>query len=105
VTDLDVTLDGHFLSQLTEATRGAITLSARSGGDVLAESKHDVRILAPNEWGGCNSIPDILAAFIQPNDPAVSRIVRDASDLLRAENKDAGMEGYQRSKARVWEQA
>ncbi len=105
VADLDVTLDGLLLGQLTEATRGVITLTARSGGDTLAELKHDTRILASNEWGGCTSIPDILAAFVQPNDPAVSRIVREASDLLRAENKADGMEGYQGSKSRVWEQA
>ena len=105
ITDLDVALDGPFLSQLTEATRGLITLTARSGEDVLAELTQDVRILAPNEWGGCSSIPDILAAFVQPNDPAVSRIVREASNLLRAGNKPDGMEGYQGNKARVWEQA
>ncbi len=105
VADLDVTLDAVFLGQLTEATRGVITLTARSGGNALAELKHDTRILAPNEWGGCSSIADILAAFVQPNDPAVSRIVREASNLLRAESKADGMEGYQGNKARVWEQS
>lgn len=105
VVGLDVALDGILLSQLTEATRGIITLTARKGRDILAELKHHARILAPNEWGGCTSIPDILAAFVQPNDPAVSRIVRQASDLLRAENKSDGMEGYQGNKIRVWEQA
>ena len=105
VSDLDVAIDGTLLGRLTEAARGSVVLVARSGGTVVAEQQSDFRILAPNEWGGCSSIPDILAAFVQPNDPAVSRIARDASDLLRAENKPDGMDGYQSSKARVWEQA
>ena len=103
--DLDVPVDGPFLSGLTEATRGTVSLTARSGGTVVAEFTQDIRILAFNEWGGTAGIPDILAAFVQPNDPAVARIIRDASDLLRASGKSDSFEGYQGNKTRVWEQA
>jgi len=103
--DLDVPVDGPLLSGLTEATRGTVSLTARSGGSVVAEFTQDIRILAFNEWGGTAGIPDILAAFVQPNDSAVARIIRDASDLLRASGKSDSFEGYQGNKTRVWEQA
>ncbi len=103
--DLDIPVDGPFLSGLSEATRGTVSLVARSGGEVVGEFTQDIRILAHNEWGGTAGIPDILAAFVQPNDPAVARIIHDASDLLRASGKADSFEGYQGSKARVWEQA
>ena len=105
VEDLDVGLDGAFLAGLTEATRGTVRLIARMGEAVLAEADRDIRILAHNEWGGTLGIPDILAAFVQPNDPAVASILHAASDLLRASGKLDSFEGYQGNKTRVWEQA
>ena len=105
IDDLDVGLDGPFLAGLTEATRGGVTLVARCGQDVLAEASQDIRILAHNEWGGTQSIPDILAAFVQPNDPAVAGILHAASNLLRASGREDSFEGYQGNKSRVWEQA
>jgi very-short-patch-repair endonuclease len=103
--DLDIPLDGPFLSGLSEATRGTVSLVARSGGEIVGEFTQDIRILAFNEWGGTAGIPDILAAFVQPNDPAVARIIHAASDLLRASGKVDSFEGYQgSSKTRVWEQ-
>lgn len=105
IQDLEVELDGAFLAGLTEATRGTVSLEVRSGMDVLAVSSQDIRILAHNEWGGTLGIPDILAAFVQPNDPAVAGVLHAASDLLRAEHKVDSFEGYQGNKTRVWEQA
>ncbi len=102
--DLDITVDGPFLAGLSEATRATVTLVARSGGKPVGEFTQDIRVLAHNEWGGTAGIPDILAAFVQPNDPAVARILHDASDLLRAGGKTESFEGYQGSKTRVWEQ-
>ena len=103
--DLDIPVDGPFLSSLSEATRATVTLIARSGGEPVGEFTQDIRVLAHNEWGGTAGIPDILAAFVQPNDPAVARILHQASDLLRAGGKTDSFEGYQGTKTRVWEQA
>ncbi|MDT7953705.1 MAG: DUF4011 domain-containing protein, partial [Acetobacteraceae bacterium] len=105
IEDLEIGLDGPLLAGLTEATRGSVTLVARSGQDVLVEARHEIRILAHNEWGGTQAIPDILAAFVQPNDPAVASILHAASNLLRASGKVDSFEGYQGNKTRVWEQA
>ncbi|MFL1461630.1 DUF3320 domain-containing protein [Roseococcus sp. DSY-14] len=104
---LDVELDGAFLSSLTEATRARVSLVATgAGGTALAEAHEEVRVLAYNEWGGCGGIPDILAAFVEPNDPAVPRLLRATSDKLRAAGKNDGLDGYQQgSKPRAWEQA
>jgi len=93
--ELDVSVDGPFLSGLSEASRGIVSLTARSGDEILAEFTQDLRILALNEWGGTAGIPDILAAFVQPNDPAVARILRSASDLLRTGGRADTFEGYQ----------
>src|SRR3546814_17926225 len=39
-----------------------------------------------------------------PNDPAVSRLLKEASEILRRSGKDPSLEGYQqKSRKRVWE--
>ncbi len=104
--DLDILIDGPFLTGLSEAIRGTVSLVARSGGEIVGKFTQDIRILAFNEWAGTTGIPDILAAFVQPNDPTVARIIHAASDLLRSSGKQDSFEGYQgSSKTRVWEQA
>jgi hypothetical protein len=105
LADLDVQLDGAMLSGMSEAVRGSLSFVVKGAGIPESELRRDISVLAFNEWGGTRSIPDILAAFVQPNDPAVTRIARQASDLLRQSGKPDGMEGYQQSKARAWEQA
>lgn len=105
IEDIDVQLDGSLLAGLTEATRAIVSLTVRSAQGILGEISQDIRVLARNEWGGTLGIPDILAAFVQPNDPAVASIIHAASDLLRAHNRNDSFEGYQGNKTRVWEQA
>lgn len=49
-------------------------------------------------------MPELLAAFCTPNDPAVDRVLRDASLILRKAGKPDGIDGYQAgSRQRVWE--
>jgi hypothetical protein len=95
------------LSNLTDGTRAVASFAARLRGDasVLTEAHCDIRLLARNEWGGSGGIPDILAAFVEPNDPAIATLLRLTSDHLRMAQKPDGLEGYQAaSKSRIWEQ-
>ncbi|MFT8716798.1 DUF4011 domain-containing protein [Gluconobacter potus] len=105
LSDRDLTLDGPLLSAQTEASKAVVTLVARAGEQELARTTRDIRILARNEWGGLSGIPDILAAFVLPNDPAIARILRNASDIMRQAGQSPSLEGYQGDKTRVWAQA
>src|SRR3546814_1256650 len=70
----------------------------------MAEEQGEFWGLAPNEWGGARHMPELLAAFVMPNDPAVSRLLKEASEILRRSGKDSSLEGYQqKSRKRVWE--
>ena len=49
-------------------------------------------------------MPELLAVFSMPNDPAVDRVLRDASLILRKAGKPDGIDGYKAgSRQRVWE--
>lgn len=109
LTDRDVQLNGGFLLALAEAVRARVTLRVRADGPdaaVLAERTFPVEALARNEWGGANAMPELLAALILPNDPAVSRVLKAASDILHRAGRPDALDGYQSgSRTRVHELA
>ncbi len=102
---VDVPLSGTYLSAVQEATVARVTIEALSSkGLSLGSFSSNIQLLAFDQWAGVSSLPEILAAFSQPNHPAVERILRSASELLSANGKQSSLEGYQsRDRKRVWE--
>ena len=104
LSDLDVVLDGGFLSGLTEASTALVTLSLTKDGKELAKREIQTRLLAPDEWGGISTLPEILAAFVRPNDPAVETVLKAAAEILRESGRQPGIDGYSSGRReRVWE--
>ncbi|MCY3822988.1 MAG: DUF4011 domain-containing protein, partial [Nitrospinae bacterium] len=104
IEDRDLEIDGGFLLNLTDSVRGTATFQLEKDGNILAELVKPVELLAYNEWGGAGFMPELLAAFSMPNDPAVDKILQDAGRILRRAGRRDQIEGYQsRSRERVWE--
>jgi very-short-patch-repair endonuclease len=93
--DRKVELDAGYLAGLNEAERGEITLRLVAGSEVLDEHRHAVRLLARDEWGGVADMAQLLPAFVMPNDPAVSSLLRKAAERLAAHGHPSGLDGYQ----------
>lgn len=106
IRDRKVPLAGGMLQELTEAMRAEVRLTLHQGDAVLAEERFPIRALARNEWGGARHMPELLAAFVTPNDPAVSRILKDASGILKSAGRTSSIDGYTaKARTRVWELA
>ncbi len=104
VLSRDVKLDGGLLDRLSERMRADVTMRLLHGTAVIAEQRHELIALARHEWGGASSMPELLAAFVLPNDPEVARLMAEASDLLRGAGKRHSLEGYQSgTRERPWE--
>ncbi len=104
VTDRDVELDASFLGNLGESINGTATLRVEAGGELLAVSSCPVELLARNQWGGVGSMGELLPAFVMPNDPAIDRVLKAASDVLRRAGKPDAINGYEdKSRTRTWE--
>jgi very-short-patch-repair endonuclease len=104
IRDRRVSLSGGLLDGLTERMRVDVTLELRRGEVVLARQERTIHALARNEWGGAQAMPELLAAHVMPNDPAVARVLKDASRALEAGGRSGALDGYQqRSRTRVWE--
>ncbi len=104
ITDRDVSLNADLLGDLDESLVGTISLHLKAGEETLAEVDHPVELLARNQWGGVGSMAELLPAFVMPNDPAVDRVLKAASDVLRRAGRPDGINGYEdKSRTRVWE--
>ena len=101
---VDVSLSGEYLSGARESTAGRIVIECISQSNVVGSYSGETRLLAFDEWAGLSGLPEILAAFSQPNHPAVERVLRSASELLSKAGKLASIEGYQsKDRKRAWE--
>lgn len=106
IRNLDLPLDGALLSRLTESTLARVTFEVRlaSGdGAPLSASEYDVELLPRNHWGGLSHLPEMVAAFAQPNDPAVERILKKSAQLLRDSGQDPALTGYHAGPKHAWE--
>jgi hypothetical protein len=104
IRTLDLKLDPAFLAGINAARRGELRIQVEAAGTVLAEQAVEINLLPPSHWGGVNSAPELLAAFVRPTDPSIDVILREASDKLASAGRDEAMDGYRkRTKARAWE--
>ena len=92
---VDLMLSPTFLDGLTERVTGQLRMELYEGDEVRADKIERVHCLARNEWGGLSSLPEILAAFVLPNHPTVSRILKGAGDYLQRWTQVSSLSGYQ----------
>lgn len=106
--DLDLGLDGTLLGRLTESEKATVTFRLSHGTEQvieLAVTESIVDLLPRNQWSGLSSLPDMVAAFVQPNEPAVERVLKQAAEVLRAAGRSGAINGYQEGSKRAWELA
>lgn len=95
ITPVDIRIHHRYLSGLTELERAKLNVSVRAGGETRDSIEHPVEVLAYDQWAGSRALPELLAAFCMPNNPAVDGLVSKASALLRTSAGGAAMSGYQ----------
>lgn len=106
IKDVDVQLDGALLSRLTESETATLVFTLSTQGAVeLARSTHSIELLPRNHWGGLSHLPDMIAAFVQPNDPAIDRLLKSAAEVLRKNGRSAALDGYKGGSKRAWDLA
>lgn len=102
---LDLTLSHDFLSTLNERVTGVVHVTAESTAGVVRKSEK-VWVLAYDEWSGLSGIPEMVAAFVLPNHPAVESILEMAAAFLQQWTGDSSLSGYQsKNRKRVVETA
>ncbi|HRQ88491.1 MAG TPA: DUF4011 domain-containing protein, partial [Bacteroidia bacterium] len=90
-------LDPDWLGKVTESLVGRFLIEVRSGEEVIHEAIREVEVLAPDHWNGLRSLPELIAAFVQPNSRAVESLLVSAAERLA--ERGGVLNGYQ-SKSR-----
>ncbi len=105
ISPLDLRPDHAYLADLQEALTATINVAVQSGTTEHARVSQPIQVLAYDQWAGTRALPELLAAFCMPNNPAIDVLVGKASGLLRNAHTELSMNGYQ-SKSRdvVWKQ-
>lgn len=102
--ELDIGLDAGLLGRLTEAEAARASFVLRRGTEDICRLDHPIELLARNQWGGIGHLPEMVAAFVQPNDPAVDRVLKKVADVLRAHGRDPALDGYGgKGRSRAWD--
>ena len=105
ISPVDIKVSHSYLAGLTELVRGRITVEVQVAGEVKQRLAHAVDILAYDQWPGTRALPELVAAFCMPNDPAVDTVIHKASLLLRTSVESESMNGYQsKDRDHVWRQ-
>ncbi len=93
--DIFVPLQKSRLQQVREAERANLRIDVFTEGEVQVSETFPLDVLAYNEWYYSAYFPQTVASFIQPNSPAIERIVSLVRDRLKREYRDTALDGYQ----------
>lgn len=86
-------IGARFLSVLESDRAELLAVVLRPSGETVSK-KVEVDVLAFNEWNA-RALPELLAAFVLPNHPAVQKTLEGARDVLFAQTGDPSLAGYQ----------
>ena len=92
----NISFNNEYLKKLNEGEVGEIELRMEAPGHEPIIEICKINLLPPNQWIGLGKVDQILTAFILPNDPAVDKVLRDASTILREYGLVDKMNGYER---------
>jgi len=91
----DITLDPAAIASLDEETGADLIVEATSAGQTFVTSTTPMRVLAARQWLVDPDAPvlslELLAAFVQPNHPALGPLVARAAAYLEAETTSGSL--------------
>jgi len=88
-----------FLANLTEKIEGTMTVSCGADGAETAREQYPVTLLPYDFWEGVNNAPELLAAFVLPNHPAIRPVLQRASEKIQHWTGNPALDGYQQADA------
>ena len=94
ISDRDVQLDGALLGRLNESEVAQVSVTLTSKDESIADCEQTIELLPQIQWSGIGHMPKMIAAYVQPNDIQVERLVKKAAAILRHYKKDAALDGY-----------
>ncbi len=92
---LKFNLSPNYFAQMTERVAGNFILEVFEGSESIWKQTYPIDILAYDQWGGLAVLPEMLAAFITPNHPAIIPIIKRAAIILEQWTGNSALDEYQ----------
>ena len=103
IDDRSIQLDNAMLLDLNESESVHISLLLTSNENVIATFEQTLELLPRNQWSGIDHMPEMIVAYVQPNDTKVEHLLKKAASILREHNKEASLNGYMGGCTKGWE--
>lgn len=95
VNNLSIDVNPNELIQLTESIDAKFCVIIKLDGDVLFKKDFPIKLMTYEQWTGISIIPELLASFVTPNYPLISRITVRASKYLEKLTGSGSLDEYQ----------
>ena len=95
LSSFNLTLSANYFTQLTERLSGNLKIEITSEAASVFCQTYPIDILAYDQWGGLNVLPEMLAAFITPNHTAIVPIIKRAAAILGQWTDNPSLDEYQ----------
>jgi hypothetical protein len=103
LTSVPLVMDPAAMLQVDQRRPAVLEITVTAGATPLATARTSLQVLAAHQWLG-RPMPlalEMLAAHVQPNHPAVTALVGEASAILAERTGSPAVQGYQSGPERV----
>ncbi len=95
VKDLSINVEPSLLIELTEGITSKFTLLLKQGLECLFAKEFPIQLMAYDQWTGLAISPELLASFVTPNYPLLSKVSVAASKFLERWTGSSALDEYQ----------
>lgn len=95
INSLEISPESHKLIELTEGVDTHFSLTITIANEIAHQQIYPIKLMAYDQWTGANIMPELLATFVTPNHPILSRISVKASQFLENWTGNSALDEYQ----------
>jgi very-short-patch-repair endonuclease len=95
LSEVDLRFSAVRLVNQEEREQGELRIEVSRGDHSFVQRSWPLDVLSYGEWAGSGSLPEILAAFVQPNHPEVARLLATARNHLETNTGQPSITGYE----------
>lgn len=95
INDLNIAPNVQKLIELTEGIDTTFNLMINISGEIVYQQVFSIKLMAYDQWSGSSVMPELLASFVTPNHPILSRVSVNASQFLEKLTGNSALDEYQ----------
>ena len=95
ISAIPIRVSTKFLAELTEKINGSLMLSIHIDNELVYQQTYPIEVLPFDQWPGVSILPEIMAAFVTPNNQHIPKIIHKAAALLEQWTGNPSFDDYQ----------